>query len=96
MRRGAHLLQWGRACRLPAQFGKLCLKSDARKARCDPRAQSGAGMLTALYCAPQDLACLLLSAVPMLTCATLQSCLHVVVELSDQDLRHGKNDSTLS
>jgi hypothetical protein len=96
MRLGVHLLQWGRTCRLPAQFGKLCLKSDARKARCDPRAQSGAGMLIALYCAPQDLACLLLSAVTMLTCATLQGCLHVVVEPSDQDLRHGKNDSTLS
>jgi hypothetical protein len=96
MRLGAHLLQWGRTCRLPAQFGKLCLKSDARKARCDPGAQSGAGMLTALYCAPQDLACLLLSAVTMLTCATLQSCLHVVIEPSDQDLRHGKKDSTLS
>jgi hypothetical protein len=96
MRLDAHLLQWGRTCRLPAQLGKLCLKSDARKARRDPRAQSGAGMLTALYCAPQDLACLLLGAVTMLTCATLQSCLHIVVEPSDQDLRHGKNDSTLS
>jgi hypothetical protein len=96
MRLDAHLLQWGRTCRLPAQFGKLCLKSDARKARCDPRAQSGTGMLTALYCAPQDLACLLLSAVTVLACATLQSCLHVVIEPSDQDLRHGKSDSTLS
>jgi hypothetical protein len=93
---GAHLLQSGRTCRLPAQLGKLCLKSDARKARCDPRAQSGAGMLTALYCAAQDLACLLLGAVTMLTCATLQSCLHVVIEPSDQDLRHDRNDSTLS
>ena len=53
-------------------------------------------MLTALYCAPQDLACLLLGAVTVLTRATLQSCLNVVVEPSDQDLRHGKNDSTLS
>jgi hypothetical protein len=79
MRLGAHLLQWGRSCRLPAQLGKLRLKSDARKARCDPRAQSGAGMLAALYCAPQDLARLLLGAVTMLTCATLQSCLHVVI-----------------
>ena len=96
MRRGAHLLQSGRTCRLPAQFGKLRLKSDARKARCDPRAQSGAGMHTALYCAAQDLACLLLGAVAMLTCATLQSCLHVVIEPSDQDLRHDTNDSTLS
>jgi hypothetical protein len=34
--------------------------------------------------------------VTMPTCATLQSCLHVVVEPSDQDLRHGKKDSTLS
>ncbi len=79
MRLGAHLLQSGRTCRLPAQFGKLCLESDAGKARCDPRAQSDADMLTALYCAPQDLACLLLGAVTMLTCATLQSCLHVVI-----------------
>jgi hypothetical protein len=79
MRLGAHLLQSGRTCRLPAQFGKLSLKSDARKARCDPRAQSGTGMLTALYCAAQDLACLLLGAVTMLTCATLQSCLHIVI-----------------
>jgi len=53
-------------------------------------------MLTALYCAPQDLSCLLLGAVAMLTCATLQSCLHVIIEPSDQDLRHDKNDSTLS
>jgi hypothetical protein len=53
-------------------------------------------MLTALYCAPQDLACLLLGAVTMLTCATLQSCLHVVIEPSYQDLRHGEDDSTLS
>jgi hypothetical protein len=79
MRRGAHLLQSGRTCRLPAQFGKLGLKSDARKARCDPRAQSGWATLTALYCASQDLACLLLGAVTMLTCAMLQSCLHVVI-----------------
>jgi hypothetical protein len=93
---GAHLIQACRTCRLPAQFGKLCLKSDARKARCDPRAQSSAGVLTALYCAPQDLAYLLLGAVTMLTCATLQSCLYVVVEPSDQDLRHDRNDSTLS
>jgi hypothetical protein len=96
VRLGAHLLQSGWTCRLPAQFGQLCLKSDARKARCDPRAQSGAGMLTALYCAPQDLACLLLGAVTMLTCATLQSRLHVVIEPSDQYLRHDGNDSTLS
>jgi hypothetical protein len=53
-------------------------------------------MLTTLYCAPQDLACLLLGAVTMLTCTTLQSCLHVVIEPSDQDLRHDANDSTLS
>jgi hypothetical protein len=79
MRLGAHLLQLGRTRRLPAQLGKLGLESDARKARCDPRAQSGSGMLTALYCAPQDLACLLLGAVTVLTCATLQSCLHIVI-----------------
>jgi hypothetical protein len=96
MRLGAHLLQSGRTCRLPAQLGKLRLESDARKARCDPRAQSGTGMLTTLYCAPQDLACLLLGAVTMLTRATLQSCLHIVIEPSDQDLRHNENDSTLS
>jgi hypothetical protein len=96
MRLGAHLLQSGRTCRLPTQFGKFRLESDARKTRCDPRAQSGAGMLTALYCAPQDLACLLLGAVTMLTCATLQSCLHVVIEPPDQDLRHDRDDSTLS
>jgi hypothetical protein len=71
MRLGAHLLQSGRTCRLPAQLGKLSLKSDTRKARCDPRAQSGVGLLTALYCAPQYLARLLLSAVTMLTRATL-------------------------
>jgi hypothetical protein len=34
--------------------------------------------------------------VTMLTCATLQSCLHVVIQPSDQDLRHDGNDSTLS
>jgi hypothetical protein len=79
MRLGAHLLQSGRPCRLPAQLGKLGLKSDARKARCDPRAQSGSGMLTALYGAAQDLACLLLGAVTMLTGATLQSCLYIVI-----------------
>jgi hypothetical protein len=96
MRPGAHLLESGRTCRLPAQLGKLCLESDARKARCDPGAQSGSGMLTALYRAAQDLARLLLGAVTVLTCTTLQSRLHVVIEPSDQDLRHDRNDSTLS
>ncbi len=50
-------------------------------------------MLTALYCAAQDLACLLLGAVTMLTGTTLQSCLHIVIEPSDQDLRHAKTIS---
>jgi hypothetical protein len=96
MQLGAHLLQSGWTCRLPAQLGKLCLKSNARKARCDPRAQSGAGMLAALHCATQDLARLLLGAMTVLTRATLQSRLHVVIEPSNQDLRHDRKDITLS
>lgn len=53
-------------------------------------------MLTALHCAAQDLTRLLLGAMAMLTRATLQSRLHVVIEPSDQYLRHDQNDSTLS
>jgi hypothetical protein len=34
--------------------------------------------------------------VTMLTRAALQSRLHVVIEPSDQDLRHSSNDSTIS
>jgi hypothetical protein len=45
-------------------------------------------MLTALHCTAQDLTRLLLSAMTMLTRATLQSSLHVVIEPPDQYLRH--------
>jgi hypothetical protein len=45
-------------------------------------------MFTTLHCAAQDLARLLLGAVTMLACAALQSRLHVVIEPSNQDLRH--------
>jgi hypothetical protein len=78
----------GRTRWLSAEFGDLCFKSDAREARCNPRAQPGAVMVTALYCAAQDLARLLLGAVTMLTRATLQSRLHVIIEPSNQDLCH--------
>jgi hypothetical protein len=53
-------------------------------------------MFTTLHCVAQDLARLLLCAVAMPARATLQSCLHVIVEPSDQDLRHEVNDSTIS
>jgi hypothetical protein len=53
-------------------------------------------MFTTLHRVAQDLARLLLGTVTMPTRATLQSHLHVVIEPSNQDLRHNAKDSTIS
>jgi hypothetical protein len=76
------------ANRLPTELDDVLIQSDDRKATSDPRSELGGRLALVAYRVAQDVTDLFLSATAMLPRASLKLCLHVILELPDQDLCH--------
>jgi len=73
---------------MAAQFGNLPIEADSGKAGRDARSESRAHACVTSHSVPKNLANLFLGAPAMTPRATLELLLHIVIELTDEDLRH--------
>jgi hypothetical protein len=81
---------------MTAQLGDILPKSDARKARGQTRTERKAGTSLLFHSVAENLANLLFRASTMPPGTALETSLHIIVQLTHNQLTHGTYDITIS